>query len=258
VNVAAGTTPPGAAGEKQAAQWVRQMFSDIAPRYDLLNHVLSFNIDRGWRKALVNCVRPVLLRRDALVLDLCCGTGDVLLDLQSVAVSPVLGADFCHPMLVTASGKLQVRQYVISLFEADALELPLAANSLDAITIAFGFRNLANYRAGLAEFQRVLKPGGTLAILEFSHPPNLWLRHAYGLYSKVVLPFLGRLISGSRTAYAYLPESVAKFPSAEVLRDMFQESGFVSARFELLTGGIAALHSGQKRALEPMVYPSTD
>jgi demethylmenaquinone methyltransferase/2-methoxy-6-polyprenyl-1,4-benzoquinol methylase len=180
------------------------------------------------------------------VLDLCCGTGDVLLDLQSVALSPVLGADFCHPMLVTAANKMHARQYANTLFEADALELPLAANSLDAITIAFGFRNLANYRAGLAEFQRVLKPGGVLAILEFSHPPNFFLRRAYGLYSKAVLPLIGALISGSRAAYTYLPESVAKFPQAEELRIMFEESGFSNARFDLLTGGIAALHSGEK------------
>lgn len=241
-----GTTPPGAPGEKQAAQWVRQMFADIAPRYDLLNHLLSFNIDRGWRKALLKRVTPVLLRRDARVLDLCCGTGDVLLDLQNVSLSPVLGADFCHPMLVTAGYKMRARQYATNLFEADALELPLAADSLDAITIAFGFRNLANYRAGLAEFQRVLKPGGILAILEFSHPPNYLLRQAYGFYSKAILPAVGALISGSRAAYSYLPESVAKFPRAEELRVMFEQSGFGNARFELLTGGIAALHSGEK------------
>jgi demethylmenaquinone methyltransferase/2-methoxy-6-polyprenyl-1,4-benzoquinol methylase len=222
------------------------MFAEIAPRYDLLNHVLSFNIDRGWRKALLKRVTPILRRRDARVLDLCCGTGDVLLDLQSVAMSPVLGADFCHPMLVTAANKMHARQYANTLFEADALELPLAANSLDAITIAFGFRNLANYRAGLAEFQRVLKPGGVLAILEFSHPPNFFLRRAYGFYSNAVLPLIGALISGSRTAYTYLPESVAKFPQAEELRVMFEEIGFSNARFDLLTGGIAALHSGEK------------
>ncbi len=246
MSTAAGSTPPGAPGEKQPAQWVREMFAEIAPRYDLLNHVLSFNIDRGWRKALLKRVTPILRRRDARVLDLCCGTGDVLLDLQSVAMSPVLGADFCHPMLVTAANKMHARQYANTLFEADALELPLAANSLDAITIAFGFRNLANYRAGLAEFQRVLKPGGVLAILEFSHPPNFFLRRAYGFYSNAVLPLIGALISGSRTAYTYLPESVAKFPQAEELRVMFEEIGFSNARFDLLTGGIAALHSGEK------------
>jgi demethylmenaquinone methyltransferase/2-methoxy-6-polyprenyl-1,4-benzoquinol methylase len=222
------------------------MFSDIAPRYDLLNHLLSFNIDRAWRKALLKRVAPVLGRADARVLDLCCGTGDVLLDLQTVAVNPVMGADFCHPMLVTAVEKMHARNFAATLFEADALELPLAANSLDAITIAFGFRNLVNYRAGLAEFQRVLKPGGVLAILEFSHPPGFLLRKAYGFYSKAVLPLIGALVSGSRAAYTYLPESIAKFPHAEQLRLLFEKSGFANAQFDLLTGGIAALHSGEK------------
>ncbi len=246
MSIAAGTTPPEAPGEQEAAQWVRQMFGEIAPRYDLLNHLLSFNIDKGWRKALLNRVTPVLRRTDARVLDLCCGTGDVLLDLQAVAANAVMGADFCHPMLVTAGQKMLARNFATTLFEGDALELPLAANSLDAITIAFGFRNLVNYRAGLLEFQRVLKPGGVLAILEFSHPRNFLLRQAYAFYSKAVLPFVGGLVSGSRTAYTYLPESVAKFPRAEELLSMLEENGFANARFALLTGGIAALHSGEK------------
>ncbi len=226
---------------------MRQMFAEIAPRYDLLNHLLSFNIDRRWRKALLKSVMPILLRPDARVLDLCCGTGDVLLELQKVALSRVLGADFCHPMLVAAAGKTRARGFTQRLFEADALELPLAAGSLDAITVAFGFRNLANYRAGLAEFQRVLKPGGLLAILEFSHPRGVLMRSAYGLYSKALLPLVGGLVSGSREAYAYLPASVAKFPRAGDLRVMFEENGFVNAQFELLTGGVAALHTGEKK-----------
>lgn len=247
MSIAAGTTPPGAPGEQQAATWVRQMFAEIAPRYDLLNHLLSFNIDRGWRKTLLKRVTPILLRPDARVLDLCCGTGDVMLELQNVAVGKVFGADFCHPMLMTAAGKARARGFAQRLFEADALELPLASGSLDAITIAFGFRNLVNYRAGLAEFQRVLKPGGLLAILEFSHPRGLLVRCGYGVYSKAILPLIGGLVSGSREAYAYLPESVEKFPRAEELRQMFEESGLMNARFELLTDGIAALHSGEKK-----------
>jgi demethylmenaquinone methyltransferase/2-methoxy-6-polyprenyl-1,4-benzoquinol methylase len=222
------------------------MFSDIAPRYDLLNHLLSFNIDRGWRKALVQSLTPSLQRPEARVLDLCCGTGDVLLSLQSVALKPVIGADFCHPMLIAAAGKARASGFATPLFEADALELPLAANSLDAISIAFGFRNLVNYRAGLTECLRVLKPGGILAILEFSHPPRRAVRAAYGFYSNVILPAIGAVVSGSREAYAYLPQSVKKFPQAEELRAMFEVSGFVNARFALLTGGIAALHTGEK------------
>jgi len=247
VNPAAGTTPPDAPGEQQAAKWVRRMFAEIAPRYDLLNHLLSFNIDRGWRKALLKKVMPILLRPEARVLDLCCGTGDVTLALEKVAACAVLGADFCHPMLVTAEAKTRAQGLAHRLFEADALELPLASDSLDAITIAFGFRNLVNYRAGLTEFQRVLKPGGLLAILEFSHPRNGFVRNAYGFYSKAILPLIGGFVSGSREAYSYLPQSVEKFPRAEELREMFDENGFVNARFELLTGGIAALHTGEKQ-----------
>jgi demethylmenaquinone methyltransferase/2-methoxy-6-polyprenyl-1,4-benzoquinol methylase len=248
MSVSTGATPPGAPGEQQAASWVRQMFADIAPRYDLLNHLLSFNIDRGWRKALLGKVQPILLRPDARVLDLCCGTGDVLLDLQNVAPSNILGADFCHPMLVTAAAKAHARGFTSPFFEADALELPMRANSLDAITIAFGFRNLANYRAGLAEFRRVLKPGGMLAILEFSHPPGFLLRHAYGFYARALLPLIGSLLSGSREAYAYLPDSVARFPRAQELCLLLNESGFANTQFDLLTAGIAALHTGRKKA----------
>jgi demethylmenaquinone methyltransferase/2-methoxy-6-polyprenyl-1,4-benzoquinol methylase len=222
------------------------MFSDIAPRYDLLNHLLSFNIDRSWRKALKRRLAPVLGRPNARILDLCCGTGDVMLDLQSISASPIIGADFCHPMLITANRKAAARSLIAPLLEADALELPFAADSLDAISIAFGFRNLTNYAAGLTEFYRVLKPGGVLAILEFSHPPNPLMRGAYGFYSGVVLPFIGAIISGSREAYIYLPESVKKFPSAEQLRAMFESAGFVDSAYELLTGGIAALHTGIK------------
>ncbi len=237
-----GTTPPGTSGEKQAARWVQKMFSDIAPRYDLLNHLLSFNIDRGWRKVLLKRMADILANPEARILDLCCGTGDVLLDLQRVAQSTILGADFCHPMLVTAARKAQDRHLAAWLVDADALELPLADNSLDAITIAFGFRNLANYHSALLEFARVLKPGGRLAILEFSHPPGAVVRTGYSFYSRFILPAIGVIVSGSHEAYTYLPESVAKFPKPDALCNLVSRAGFSYPRFELLTGGIAALH----------------
>ena len=222
------------------------MFSDIAPKYDLLNHLLSFNIDKSWRRVLLRRLSEVLKRPDARILDLCCGTGDVLLDLQSKSQTQILGADFCHPMLVTAQRKASARTMDALLLEGDAMELPLSDASLDAISIAFGFRNLVNYDEALKECLRVLKPGGTLAILEFSHPPGAFMRTAYGFYSSVVLPAVGTLISGSRQAYTYLPKSVSKFPSALTLRDMISAAGFSNSRFELLTGGVAALHSGVK------------
>lgn len=243
-----GTTPPGTAGEVQASQWVQRMFAGIAPKYDLLNHLLSFNIDKGWRKILVERLSPVLQRPDAKVLDLCCGTGDVLLDLQEVAAVPVMGADFCHPMLVSAQAKAGRKGFHAPLFEADALALPLSTHSLDAIAISFGFRNLANYASGLGELHRVLKPGGVLVILEFSHPPGIIVKLGYGFYSSVLLPAIGSLISGSREAYTYLPDSIRKFPRATKLAEMMTSAGFSETNFELLTGGIAALHIGRRSA----------
>jgi demethylmenaquinone methyltransferase/2-methoxy-6-polyprenyl-1,4-benzoquinol methylase len=224
------------------------MFAGVAPNYDLLNHLLSCNIDRRWRKRMIQQLAPVLERRDAIVLDLCCGTGDVMLDLQRQAHARIIGADFCHPMLVAAQHKIAAARRSPLVIEGDALQLPLANESVEAITIAFGFRNLANYAAGLREFQRVLKPGGMLAILEFSHPQGRFIKTAYGLYSRFVMPLIGGAISGSREAYTYLPESIRKFPRAPELQHMMETAGFDQARFQLLTGGIAALHTGVRSA----------
>jgi len=243
-----GARPPGASSEAQAARWVERMFAGIAPRYDFINRLLSFNIDRSWRKTLLKELTPVLRCPDAKVLDLCCGTGDVLLDLKRVAAAQVLGADFCHPMLVIARDKAAQRGLAPQFFEADALELPLAGNMLDGIAISFGFRNLANYAAGLREIERALKPGGILAILEFSHPPDSLVKAAYGFYSRFLLPIIGSLVSKSLGAYTYLPDSIRKFPKPVELRDMMRSAGFVDTKFELLTGGIAALHVGAKSA----------
>jgi demethylmenaquinone methyltransferase/2-methoxy-6-polyprenyl-1,4-benzoquinol methylase len=241
-----GTTPPGTRNEEQAAAWVRQMFAGVAPKYDLLNHLLSFNIDRRWRRRLLDRVRPVLVRPGTVALDLCCGTGDVLLELQQATAAPVFGSDFCHPMLVEAERKILRASLRSPLFESDALVAPLRPESVDLVTIAFGFRNLANYGAGLAELFRIIKPGGMLAILEFSHPRGLFMRASYGLYSRVLLPALGAAVSGSREAYTYLPDSIQKFPRAEHLARMMTEAGFHSVSYELLTGGVAALHIGRK------------
>lgn len=243
---AEGTTPKGTQDERQAAEWVQIMFANIAPRYDLLNHLLSFNIDRGWRKALLGRMKPALARPEAKILDLCCGTGDVMLDLQRFSAAYIMGADFCHPMLVSAQKKAARKNYAAPLFEADALALPILDSSLDAISIAFGFRNLTNYACGFHELHRVLKPGGMLAILEFSHPRGKVISGVYSFYSRAVLPFIGSLVSGSREAYSYLPASIEKFPRAEQLRLMMDAAGFNQTRFELLSGGIAALHTGTK------------
>ena len=237
-----GTTPAGIQDERQAARWVRGMFGSIAPRYDLLNHLLSMNIDRYWRSRTVKAVAKILARPDARVLDIACGTGDLMLALQARCRTVVLGSDFCHPMLVAAQ-----RKGGEALFEADALRLPVADGSLDLVTIAFGFRNLANYRQGLEELLRVLKPGGVAAILEFSTPPNRALARLYGFYSRRILPVVGGWISGSREAYSYLPESVRKFPNAEDLAGQMRAAGFEGVRFERMTAGIVALHLGERR-----------
>ena len=242
----AGTTPPGTSDEQQASRWVQGMFSGIAPKYDFINHLLSFNIDRLWRKALIRKLQEVIRRPDARVLDLCCGTGDVLLDLHKEARCRLIGADFCHPMLVVTRDKARTRRFAARLVEADALELPIADNTLDALSISFGFRNLANYEAGLKELYRVLRPGGALAILEFSHPRGFFIRAGYGIYSGLLMPAIGRLVSGSRAAYSYLPDSIRKFPNAERLLQMMSAAGFENASYDLLTGGIAALHFGTK------------
>ncbi len=236
-----GTTPRGVSGEQAAARWVRGMFGSIAGHYDLLNHLLSFNLDRRWRARTVERVACVLERSDARVLDLCCGTGDVLAAIEKRKTKAVFGSDFCHPMLVEAQ-----RKVASPLFEADALALPLAEASLDLITIAFGFRNLANYTAGLHELLRVLKPGGVVAILEFSQPSNRIFAGLYGFFSTRVLPTIGGMISGSREAYSYLPESIRKFPQAPELADQMRRSGFQRVEFELMTGGAVALHLGWK------------
>ena len=235
-----GTTPLGAETEEEASQWVRAMFGRVAPRYDLANHLLSFNIDRYWRARTVKRVRDVLEKPGARVLDLCCGTGDLLIALNAGARGSVWGSDFCHPMLTAASRK----NSRTPLFEADALRLPLPDASLDLITVAFGFRNLANYERGLREMRRVLRPGGMAAILEFSQPPNAVFRSLYTFYSARILPWIGGALSGSRDAYTYLPESVRKFPSAEELEKRMIAANFKSVSFERMTGGIVALHIG--------------
>jgi demethylmenaquinone methyltransferase/2-methoxy-6-polyprenyl-1,4-benzoquinol methylase len=243
-----GTTPEGATSEQEASRWVRGMFGQIAGRYDLLNHVLSFNLDQRWRARLVNRVADVLERPDARVLDLCCGTGDILLALarrrgRDIAI---FGSDFCHPMLKEAQIKIARHRLTSPLFEADALALPLADGSLDLITIAFGFRNLANYRHGLEELLRVLKPGGVAAILEFSQPTNRMFGATYGFFSTRVLPWIGGMVSGSREAYAYLPESIRKFPGADELGNQMRSAGFARVEFERMAGGAVALHLGWK------------
>ncbi|MBZ5583238.1 MAG: bifunctional demethylmenaquinone methyltransferase/2-methoxy-6-polyprenyl-1,4-benzoquinol methylase UbiE [Acidobacteriia bacterium] len=240
-----GATPEGARNPREAASQVRGMFARVARRYDLANHLLSFNIDRYWRAHAAQRAAAVLARPEARVLDICCGTGDLALALAKRSACPVLGADFCHPMLVSARGKLERRQSRAAVFEADALRLPVRDGALDLITVAFGFRNLADYDAGLREMRRVLGPGGTAAILEFSQPPNPAFAAVYNFYSRRILPLIGGAISGSPDAYRYLPESVRKFPTAPELASEMRKAGFANVSYEYLTWGVVALHLGK-------------
>ena len=240
--ISGGTTPQGTTTEEQAAKYVRGMFAEVAPRYDLLNHLLSANIDKYWRNRTVSRLKQHLSKPGVKVLDICCGTGDLTILLEKAVGAPVLGSDFCHPMLTEASRKILKGRLGSPLFEADGLSLPLKDASLDVITVAFGFRNFANYRQGIEEMRRVLKPGGVAAVLEFTQPPSRVLRSAYNFYSRRVLPVIGGMLSGSKDAYTYLPESVKKFPDAPLLAEEMSKAGFAKVEFEYMTFGIVALH----------------
>jgi demethylmenaquinone methyltransferase/2-methoxy-6-polyprenyl-1,4-benzoquinol methylase len=224
---------------------IQEMFGAIAHRYDFLNHFLSLSIDRRWRRLTRRKLTP-FLDGDSVLLDLCTGTGDLAIEMSSV--TRVIGCDFCHPMLVHGTEK--VRKLTppdrIPFVEGDALCLPFKSAGFDALTIAFGLRNLEDYRAGIREMNRVLRPQGVLAILEFSQPTLPVFRNLYGFYFNRILPRLGKLISGVKGPYSYLPESVGDFPTPEGLGTLLSELGFAGVRYFRLTGGVAALHLGQK------------
>ena len=222
---------------------VREMFSGIAKRYDLLNHLLSGNVDKRWRRIVALKVSEKLSSSDSLILDVACGTGDLSLTLFETTGARVVGADFCRPMLEIAATKTPDG---LPLIEGDALALPFRDGTFEAVTIAFGLRNLASVEGGLAELRRVLKPGGWVAVLEFSKPANAMLRPLFGLYFTKILPLIGGLVSGKRRAYMYLPASVQKFPDQQQLSLLLQRAGFEQVQFENLTGGIAALHMGRR------------
>lgn len=248
---AKGAQPAGAHDEAGAAAAVRQMFNAIAPRYDLLNHVLSANVDRLWWRRTARRFRTVLANREASVLDICCGTGDMtmaMLKFRPPGAKPILAADFARSMLERGAEKFAARGAVA--LEADALHLPLRSGSLDLVVSAFGFRNLANYEAGLREFLRVLKPGGQLGILDFSEPGGL-IGKAYAVYFRRILPAIGRMVSGSgpgATAgpYAYLPASVSKFPPPPEMLSLMQRAGYTNCHWQPYTFGIAGLYTAMR------------
>ena len=240
-----GAWPEDAADERSAALAVQHMFDEISPRYDLLNHVLSMNVDRLWWWRTARAFRSILRKPGARALDLCCGTGDMARALrrQSSRVT-IAGADFSRGMLTR--GQPKFRAHAIAAFEADALRLPFTDQSFDLVVSAFGFRNLANYDAGLREILRVLRPNGELGILDFSEPGGL-LGKLYGFYFKNVLPTIGTMISGVRGPYSYLPASVARFPSPDEMLERMRASGYHEVKWQPYTFGIAGLYRGRKK-----------
>lgn len=224
-------------------EYVQQMFSDIAPRYDLLNHVLSMNIDKAWRQKALRALRWTD-RPTGSYLDLCAGTLDVgaALVKQAGFAGFVTGADFAVPMLQYGIGKAS--RAVLAPVGADALALPFAGTAFDGAIVAFGIRNVADLDAGLREVHRVLKPGARFVILEFSTPPLTIVRGFYHLYFHRVLPFVGKLVSGHGSAYTYLPMSVSHFPTEETLAARLRAAGFSGVTWQRLTLGIAAIHVG--------------
>jgi len=241
-----GAAPEGVSDPASAARAVREMFTSIAPRYDLLNHVLSFNVDRLWWRKTARSFSSILKQPDARVLDLCCGTGDMTFALRRQAgksAAKILGVDFSHAMLQRANAKSTGKS--LRWVEADALCLPFPSQQFDLITAAFGFRNLADYDAGLREIARLLRPNGEYGILDFGEPRGL-MGKFYRVYFKHVLPAVGTMISGVKGPYAYLPASVERFPSPEEMLGRMRRAGFREASWTPYTFGIAGLYRGKK------------
>jgi demethylmenaquinone methyltransferase / 2-methoxy-6-polyprenyl-1,4-benzoquinol methylase len=245
-----GAAPPGARDRETAARAVRDMFSSIAPRYDLLNHVLSCNVDRLWWRRTARVFRHIISRSNVRILDLCCGTGDMTFALRRETMNSnarIVGADFSHAMLQRATDKSLSLQTGSAprWIEADALSLPFPSAHFDLVTSAFGFRNLADYDGGLREIVRILRPEGECGILDFGEPEGL-IGSLYRLYFKQVLPRIGTMLSGVRGPYAYLPASVARFPSPQEMIARMKGAGFAEATWTPYTFGIAGLYRGTK------------
>ena len=248
-----GARPAGTETTAEASRAVQAMFDTIAPRYDRLNHILSFGMDRVWWNRASRVFAPILRRPEAQVLDLCCGTADMTAALLArrptvPGAAAITAIDFSHEMIERGRVKLAGRP--VRFIEADALDLPLADGSQDLVVSAFGFRNLADYDAGLREIRRVLRPGGRIGILDFSEPPGV-LGTAYRLYFRHVLPRIGGIISGSGASYRYLPQSVERFPPPRQMCARMAAAGFTDALWQPYLFGVAGLWSGTAHGPQP-------
>jgi len=255
-----GTRPEGTRDEREAAAHVREMFGQIAPRYDFLNHLLSLSLDHVWRRRTARRFKHILRRPQAQAIDICCGTGDLAFALErerrrglrasgardATNATPVIGSDFVERMVERARDKGRSTGRPTTFAVADALRLPFADSSADLVTTAFGFRNLANYESGLREIARVLRPGGELGILEFTEPGAGPLAAVFRFYFRHILPLVGGAISGNRDAYRYLPGSVAKFPSSPELAALMERCGFCDVRASTWNFGSVALHTARR------------
>jgi demethylmenaquinone methyltransferase/2-methoxy-6-polyprenyl-1,4-benzoquinol methylase len=220
------------------------MFARIAPRYDATNKVISAGMDEGWRRRTIALLQPP---RDGRIVDLCCGTGDIVFHL--VRTDPTLrvtGVDFCEPMLEGARVRALRSRGEIDFVEGDVMQLPFDDNSFDGATMGFAMRNVADIDATLREVKRILKPGSRFVNLDMSKAPNAAWKACFDLYFYRIVPLIGGLVSGSRQAYTYLPNSLTHHPNAEALRDRFSAAGFENAGFVRLMGGAVAVHYGSK------------
>jgi demethylmenaquinone methyltransferase/2-methoxy-6-polyprenyl-1,4-benzoquinol methylase len=224
---------------------VQQMFNQISGKYDFLNHFLSLGVDFSWRRKFVSQLSRY---KPQTVLDVATGTGDLALLITTTGTDQVTGIDIAGEMLAIARQKATQKhlQYKLTFLEGDAEDLAFPEESFDAVTVAFGVRNFEDLEKGLSEMKRVLKTGGVMMILEFSHPGSFPWKQMYGFYSKQVIPFIGKMVSGNKQAYTYLPESVAAFPSGKAFTDILEKVGMKNVSKRSLTFGVAAIYAGEK------------
>ena len=235
------------AQEQEHSRWVREMFGNIATRYDFINRVIAVNFDKSWRKLVAKKLQPELQNPSAKILDIACGTGDLSIELQQNARAQIVGTDFCRPMLAVAQEKVGKTNLKIPFIEGDGINLPFASDKFDAVTASFGLRNFADWQKGLDEMRRVLKIGGRVAILEFAEPTLIGFRQVYDLYFDRVLPSIGGVLSGNYAGYKHLNSSVRKFPNQTGFAEMMRRTGFDKVEYQNLMTGICAIYIGTKQ-----------